>query len=113
MTEDQGRLDYYVTQLEVLRSRGLARKTLEQLDLLSTDPTRQSGQISQMLAGLTVSPVRSDMGESRVINLTVEIGRSRACGAASERARADLCRSKPGRSPPGEPRCLRVAERSG
>ena len=71
VTEDQGRLDYFVTQLEVLRSRGLARRTLEQLHLLSTDPTRQSGQVSQLLGGLTVSPVRSDMGDTRVINLTV------------------------------------------
>jgi polysaccharide biosynthesis transport protein len=70
LTEDQGRLDYYVTQLEVLRSRGLARRTLERLQLLTADAPRQSGQITQLLLGLTVTPVRSDMGESRVINLT-------------------------------------------
>ena len=32
-TEDTSRMDYYLTQLEVLRSRGLARKTLEELHL--------------------------------------------------------------------------------
>jgi succinoglycan biosynthesis transport protein ExoP len=71
VTEDQGRLDYFVTQLEVLRSRGLARKTLEDLELLSPDPTRQPGQISQLLGGLSVSPVTSEMGESRVVNVTM------------------------------------------
>jgi len=70
LTEDQGRLDYYVTQLEVLRSRALARKTLDQLHLLNAEPARQSGQINQLIASLAVAPVRSDMGESRVINVT-------------------------------------------
>jgi capsular exopolysaccharide synthesis family protein len=69
-TEDQGRLDYYITQLEVLRSRALGRKTLEELHLLTGDETKQSAQITQMLAGLLVAPARSDMGESRVINIT-------------------------------------------
>ncbi len=64
-------LDYFVTQLEVLRSRSLARKTLERLKLLSTDPARQSGQVGQFLGQLVIEPVRSDMGESRVVNLTV------------------------------------------
>jgi capsular exopolysaccharide synthesis family protein len=72
VTEDTARFDYYVTQLDVLRSRGLARKTLEQLHLLSEDPTRQSGQINQLLRNLKVNPVKSDLGPSRVIDLTVE-----------------------------------------
>jgi uncharacterized protein involved in exopolysaccharide biosynthesis len=46
-TEDPSRLDYFVTQIEVLRSRGLARKTLEQLQILSTDPARQAGQVGE------------------------------------------------------------------
>jgi succinoglycan biosynthesis transport protein ExoP len=71
ITEDQGRMDYYVTQLEVLRSRALARKTLERLQLLSTDTVRQSRQIDELLGVLTVTPVRSDLGESRVINVTL------------------------------------------
>jgi uncharacterized protein involved in exopolysaccharide biosynthesis len=70
MAADPGRLDYYVTQIEVLRSPALARKALERLHLLSSDPARQSGQVGQLLGGLTVAPVRSDMGESRVINVT-------------------------------------------
>ena len=36
--EDQGRLDYYVTQIEVLRSRALVGRTLEQLGLLPRGP---------------------------------------------------------------------------
>ena len=72
-TQDQGRVDYFVTQFEVLRSRSLARNTLERLDLLSADAGIQSAQVNQFLAGLTVLPVRSDMGESRVINLTMQL----------------------------------------
>src|SRR3977135_2707121 len=37
LTEDQGRLDYYVTQIEVLRSRATVGKTLERLKLLRGD----------------------------------------------------------------------------
>jgi polysaccharide biosynthesis transport protein len=71
LTEDQGRLDYYVTQLEVLQSRALLRRTLERLNLLSADPAQQSGQVGQLLGALVVNPVRTDMGESRVINITL------------------------------------------
>jgi polysaccharide biosynthesis transport protein len=71
-TQDQGRVDYFVTQFEVLRSRSLARATLERLHLLNADPAIQSTQVNQFLANLTVLPVRSDMGESRVINLTMQ-----------------------------------------
>jgi len=72
VTEDTSRFDYYVTQLDVLRSRGLARKTLEQLHLLSDDPARQSGQVNQLLGSLKVNPVKSDLGPSRVIDLTIQ-----------------------------------------
>src|SRR4030095_3884751 len=41
-TEAASRVDYYLTQLEVLRSRGLARMTLERLHLLSGNEARQS-----------------------------------------------------------------------
>ena len=68
--EDQGRADYFVTQMEVLRSRALAKQTLEQLDRLSTDAKRQSAQIDGFMAGLTVSPVRTVSGESRVVSVT-------------------------------------------
>jgi len=70
VTEDAGRLDYYLTQVEVLRSRALAKRTLEKLGLLAEDP-QQAGQISGLLASLSVSPVQSSMGDSRVINVTV------------------------------------------
>jgi succinoglycan biosynthesis transport protein ExoP len=69
-TEDPGRLDYYVTQMEVLRSRALASKTLERLKLLAPDPKFQVDQVSRLLTALGVAPVRSDMGESRVLNVT-------------------------------------------
>ena len=68
--EDQGRVDYFVTQMEVLRSRALARQTLDALQLLSTDPQRQSAQIDAFMGSLTVSPVRTVSGESRVVSLT-------------------------------------------
>ncbi len=71
LTEDTSRFDYYVTQIEVLRSRGLARKTLEQLHLLGDGPDVQSSQVNQLLGSLTVTPVKSDVGESRVINLVI------------------------------------------
>jgi capsular exopolysaccharide synthesis family protein len=57
-SEDTERFDYFITQLEVLRSRALARQTLDRLHL-------------QELPGkLTVAPVKSDLGPSRVVNLT-------------------------------------------
>jgi capsular exopolysaccharide synthesis family protein len=71
VTEDQGRLDYYLTQVEVLRSRALAKRTLDKLGVLAQTPSQQAGQINSVLANLTVSPVQSSMGDSRVLNVTV------------------------------------------
>ncbi|MEO8256959.1 MAG: polysaccharide biosynthesis tyrosine autokinase [Acidobacteriota bacterium] len=68
--EDQGRLDYYNTQIEVIRSRALARSTLERLHLLSPDAKAQVDQVSGLLGGLGVVPVKSEMGESRVLSVT-------------------------------------------
>lgn len=70
VAEDQGRADYFVTQMEVLRSRALAKQTLEQLNRLSTDAKQQSAQIDGFMGGLTVSPVRTVSGESRVVSVT-------------------------------------------
>ncbi len=67
--QDTGRVDYFVTQMDVLRSRDLARKTLESLHVLNSDPARQVGQINQLIGALAVTPTKSDLGESRVINL--------------------------------------------
>jgi capsular exopolysaccharide synthesis family protein len=67
--EDTGRFDYYLTQMEILRSQGLARKALEHAKLLSADPARQGGQIGGFLGALVVTPSRSEIGESRVINI--------------------------------------------
>ena len=69
---DQGRLDYYLTQLEVLKSQSIARKTLETLNLLDADPRRQPAQVSQLLRALVVVPVRTDVGESRVISICTD-----------------------------------------
>jgi capsular exopolysaccharide synthesis family protein len=69
---DQGRLDYYLTQLEVLKSQSIARKTLENLNLLDTDPRRQPAQVGELLRRLVVVPVRTDVGESRVISVSYQ-----------------------------------------
>jgi succinoglycan biosynthesis transport protein ExoP len=69
-TEDQGRADYYVTQMEVLRSRAIVGGTLDGLKLLSKDPKTQVDQVSRILSGLVVAPAKSEMGESRVVNIT-------------------------------------------
>jgi capsular exopolysaccharide synthesis family protein len=70
--EDTGRFDYYLTQMEILRSQGLARKALERAKLLSPDPARQGGQIGGFLGSLAVTPSRSEIGESRVINIAYQ-----------------------------------------
>lgn len=66
---DTGRMDYYVTQLEVLRSPALMRKALEKIGALNKDGKLQAGQAAGALGSLTVAPVRTDMGDSRVINV--------------------------------------------
>jgi succinoglycan biosynthesis transport protein ExoP len=71
--EDTSRVDYYLTQLEVLRSRGLAQKTLERLHLLSDNTPNQSAQIGlgEFMRSMSANPQQTPMGESRVINLAV------------------------------------------
>jgi capsular exopolysaccharide synthesis family protein len=68
--EDQGRLDYFVTQIEVLRSRGLVGRALRQLGLLASDPNQQVNQVSSVLGALAVAPLKSDLGETRVISVS-------------------------------------------
>jgi capsular exopolysaccharide synthesis family protein len=68
--EDQSRLDYFVTQIEVLRSRALAGRALKQLGLLSEDPKAQVDQVSSLLSGLAVTPLKSDLGETRVLSVS-------------------------------------------
>ncbi len=70
ITEDTGRFDYFSTQLEVLRSRSLAKLTLEKLGLLDKDPEQQSFQIGSFLSSVNISPVKSATGDSRVVNVT-------------------------------------------
>jgi capsular exopolysaccharide synthesis family protein len=69
VTEDTARLDYFLTQFEVLRSRALARHALEKLGVLNANPDVQSTQIGSFLASVNISPVRSASGESRVVNV--------------------------------------------
>ena len=70
VSADFGRLDYFVTQMEVIRSRALAESTLERMKLLSKDTTRRASQVAQFQGALTVSPVRTVSGDSRVVNIT-------------------------------------------
>jgi polysaccharide biosynthesis transport protein len=63
--EEQGDLEYYQTQYEMLRSRVLAQKALEELGLGSGSGTDEQApspdlerQVSALLGGLVVSPVK-------------------------------------------------------
>jgi len=69
-SDDTNRYDYFGTQLDILRSRGLARQTLERLNLLSKDPKAQGGQIGLLTAAIVVAPAKLD-GSSRTVNLAV------------------------------------------
>ncbi len=65
--EDVGRSDYFVTQMDVLRSQGLARRTLEQAKMLSSDPARQLAQIGGFIGAVSVSTAQGDLAGSRVV----------------------------------------------
>jgi succinoglycan biosynthesis transport protein ExoP len=96
--EDQARLDYYATQIEVLRSRALARRTLELLHVLDEDPTRQSAQIARLMGGLAVAVVKGDIGETRVINITFRSSKPElAAQMANGLAQAYLAQNLEGR----------------
>lgn len=58
LTEDTGRYDYFLTQLEVLRSRDLTRKTMDRLHL------------TELPGAIVVTPVKTDVGPTRVVNVT-------------------------------------------
>ena len=59
-TEDSASFDYFLTQLEILRSRTVAEKVMARLGL------------KQLPGELTVAPIRSDLGPSRVVNLSFD-----------------------------------------
>ena len=63
--EDQSRIEYYLTQLEILRSRALAREALEKLGVLSEQPDEQRGQIGALVGNLSVNPIN----QSRIVEL--------------------------------------------
>ena len=67
--EDPSRFDYFLTQMEVLRSRTIARKTLEQLKVLDADQTRAMSQIATLRGSLRVSSPKSEAGGSRVVDV--------------------------------------------
>jgi len=67
--EDPGRGDYFVTQLDILRSQALARAALERVGTLSKDPSRQAAQVGAFLGALNVTTTRTEIGESRVLNV--------------------------------------------
>jgi capsular exopolysaccharide synthesis family protein len=69
---DPSRFDYFVTQLEVLKSRAVAKQALERLKELSPDPATQSGQIARLLGALGVSPVKGANGDTRVVDVTYQ-----------------------------------------
>ncbi|MGH9252959.1 MAG: GumC family protein [Vicinamibacterales bacterium] len=68
--DDPSRDDYFVTQLEVLRSRALAQTTLERLQRLPKEPSLQAPAIDLFQAGLLVGPTQSVAGLSRVVDIT-------------------------------------------
>ena len=57
-TEDTATVDYFLTQLEILRSRTVATEAMERLGL------------KQLPGELTVSPIRSELGPSRVVSVS-------------------------------------------
>jgi capsular exopolysaccharide synthesis family protein len=69
-TDDTNRYDYFGTQLDILRSRDLARRTLERLKLLSADPKARDGQVGLLTAAIVVAPAKVD-GSSRTVNLSI------------------------------------------
>jgi uncharacterized protein involved in exopolysaccharide biosynthesis len=68
--QDLGRSDYFLTQLDVIRSQALARDTLERLRVLSPNAAQQAIEVDQFIAALSVSTSKNDVGgESRVVTL--------------------------------------------
>jgi capsular exopolysaccharide synthesis family protein len=63
--EDLRGIEYFLTQLEILRSRALAGEALAKLGMLSKLPDQQRGQIGVLVGGLTVAPVN----QSRIVEL--------------------------------------------
>ena len=68
--EDTYRSDYFGTQLDVLRSRNLARKTLQRLGMLSGDPAQQDEQIGMLAGSLIVAPPKQTVS-NRTVNVSV------------------------------------------
>ena len=72
--EDLGRSDYFVTQLEILRSQALARRTLQQAHMLSADPAGQLGQIGDFIGSVVVTTSQGQLGGSRVVSIAYRSG---------------------------------------
>jgi capsular exopolysaccharide synthesis family protein len=66
VAEDAQRTEeYFRTQVEILRSRALAQKTLETLGLIKPGVAADQGQVNGFLASLTITPVP----QSRLVDL--------------------------------------------
>jgi capsular exopolysaccharide synthesis family protein len=66
--EDPARYDYYVTQIEVLRSRALALATLDRLEKMSPRPLTPE-QARRTVGSLKVNPRKSELGDSRLVTI--------------------------------------------
>jgi capsular exopolysaccharide synthesis family protein len=70
--EDPGRFDYLVTQVDVLRSRSLVRKTAQLLELQQGAQQVPVREATAILNTLNVIPTRSQFGDSRVLNVSMQ-----------------------------------------
>ena len=92
--EDQSRIEYYLTQLEILRSRALASEALEKLGVLSKQPDEQRGQILSLVGNLSVAPIN----QSRIVELRLRSPDPRyAAGALNALAEAYVDHNLKGR----------------
>lgn len=67
-TEELWRTEYYQTQMQIISSRDVARRTLERLGVLSENENEQRSQIGELVGALTVDSVT----ESRLVEVSLE-----------------------------------------
>ena len=68
-TEDTNRFDYLGTQLDILRSRDLALRTLKRMNVVGPNATPADWQVSELTGSLTVS-VAGNVA-SRTVNVSI------------------------------------------
>ena len=69
--EDPGRYDYLVTQLEVLKSRALATKTVERIAQMPADKGLPREEAQRIVGSVNAAPRKTVSGDSRVVNISV------------------------------------------